>query len=138
MGDITGAVKRTLRQPKPEEEMVLFQVPVLVPTNLWELANNNLSERGRGRGKNGNRSPVARAGHVALDGTKIKANASKHIAMSYKRMKEEEARLEAEVKQLFQKALKNGWSYRHNRVIELSAVSGLLCIPCSPVQKQAD
>ena len=36
-------------------------------------------------------------GHVALDGTKIKANASKHKAMSYKRMKEEEARLEVEV-----------------------------------------
>ncbi len=43
-------------------------------------------------------------GHVALDGTKIKANASKHKAMSYKRMKEEEARLEAEVKELLKKA----------------------------------
>ena len=43
-------------------------------------------------------------GHVALDGTKIKANASKHKAMSYKRMKEEEARLEAEVRDLLKKA----------------------------------
>lgn len=36
-------------------------------------------------------------GHVALDGTKIKANASKHKAMSYGRMKKTEAELAAEV-----------------------------------------
>ena len=36
-------------------------------------------------------------GHVALDGTKIKANASKHKAMSYDRMKKREAELMAEV-----------------------------------------
>ena len=29
---------------------------------------------------------LAKLGHVALDGTKIKANASKHKAMSYERM----------------------------------------------------
>ncbi len=47
---------------------------------------------------------LVKLGHVSLDGTKIKANASKHKAMSYKRMKEEEARLEAEVKELLRKA----------------------------------
>jgi transposase len=36
-------------------------------------------------------------GHVALDGTKMKANASKHKAMSYGRMKKREAELAAEV-----------------------------------------
>jgi hypothetical protein len=36
-------------------------------------------------------------GHVALDGTKIKANASKRKAMSYERMKKREAELKAEV-----------------------------------------
>ena len=36
-------------------------------------------------------------GHVALDGTKVKANASKHKAMSYQRMKEKAAQLAAEV-----------------------------------------
>jgi transposase len=36
-------------------------------------------------------------GHVALDGTKIKANASKHKAMSYERMAKREAELQAEV-----------------------------------------
>ena len=47
---------------------------------------------------------LVKLGHVALDGTKIKANASKHKAMSYKRMKEEEVRLEAEVAALMKKA----------------------------------
>ena len=47
---------------------------------------------------------LVKLGHVALDGTKIKANASKHKAMSYKRMKEEEARLEGEVAELLKKA----------------------------------
>jgi transposase len=36
-------------------------------------------------------------GHVALDGTKIKANASKHKAMSYARMGKAEAELAAEI-----------------------------------------
>jgi len=40
---------------------------------------------------------LVKLGHVALDGTKIKANASKHKAMSYARMKEREAELAAEV-----------------------------------------
>jgi transposase len=47
---------------------------------------------------------LVKLGHVALDGTKIKANASKHKAMSYKRMKEEEGRLAAEVAELLKKA----------------------------------
>jgi transposase len=47
---------------------------------------------------------LVKLGHVALDGTKIRANASRHKAMSYKRMKEEEARLEAEVMELLKKA----------------------------------
>jgi len=40
---------------------------------------------------------LVKLGHVALDGTKIKANASKHKAMSYERMKKREVELEAEV-----------------------------------------
>ncbi len=43
-------------------------------------------------------------GHVALDGTKVKGNASKHKAMSYKRMKEAEPRLAAQVEQWMQNA----------------------------------
>lgn len=40
---------------------------------------------------------LVKLGHVALDGTKIKANASKHKAMSNERMKERELELKAEV-----------------------------------------
>ena len=40
---------------------------------------------------------LVKLGHVALDGTKIKANASKHKAMSYGRMKQRDAELQAEV-----------------------------------------
>jgi transposase len=40
---------------------------------------------------------LVKLGHVALDGTKIKANASKHKAMSYGRMQRAEAELAAEV-----------------------------------------
>ena len=40
---------------------------------------------------------LVKLGHVALDGTKIKANASKHKAMSYGRMKTAEDKLAAEV-----------------------------------------
>jgi hypothetical protein len=40
---------------------------------------------------------LVKLGHVALDGTKIKANASKHKAMSYGRMKKRETELKAEV-----------------------------------------
>ena len=43
-------------------------------------------------------------GMVALDGSKVKANASKHKAMSYGRMQEDEKRLKEEVKKLLQQA----------------------------------
>jgi len=47
---------------------------------------------------------LVKLGHIALDGTKIKANASRHKAMSYGRMLTEEKRLKEEIKQLFEKA----------------------------------
>jgi transposase len=43
---------------------------------------------------------LVRLGHVALDGTKMRANASKHKAMSYGRMEEKIGELEAQVKEL--------------------------------------
>jgi transposase len=43
---------------------------------------------------------LARVGTIALDGTKVKANASRHKAMSYDRMKAEEARLKEEIAKL--------------------------------------
>jgi transposase len=42
--------------------------------------------------------------HVAIDGTKMKANASKHKAMSYERMQKDDARLRAEIQEWFERA----------------------------------
>jgi transposase len=47
---------------------------------------------------------LVKLGHIAIDGTKMKANASKHKAMSYGRMEEAEKRLEEEVKKLLEEA----------------------------------
>ena len=47
---------------------------------------------------------LVKLGHVALDGTKVRANASRHKAMSYGRMKEKEAQLAAEVEELLRRA----------------------------------
>ena len=47
---------------------------------------------------------LVKLGHVAIDGTKMKANASKRKAMSYDRMTKKEARLKAEVEQLLSQA----------------------------------
>lgn len=47
---------------------------------------------------------LVKLGHVSLDGTKIKANASKHKAMSYGRMCKKEKELAEEVEELFRKA----------------------------------
>jgi len=47
---------------------------------------------------------LVKLGHVALDGTKIKANASKHKAMSYERMCQTEQKLEEQVRELLKKA----------------------------------
>jgi len=47
---------------------------------------------------------LVKLGHVALDGTKVKANASKHKAMSYKRMCEAEQKLKEEVAGLLAEA----------------------------------
>jgi transposase len=50
------------------------------------------------------RAGLVKLGHIALDGTKLKANASKHKAMSYGRMVTDEARLTAEVARLLAQA----------------------------------
>jgi len=47
---------------------------------------------------------LARVGTIALDGTKIKANASRHKAMSYDRMQQEEKRLKEEIARLMAEA----------------------------------
>ncbi|MDP2918644.1 MAG: recombinase family protein [Dehalococcoidia bacterium] len=53
LGDVTGQVKRTILREKPKEEWVFFNVPQIVPDELWQKANTALTVRGRGRGKEG-------------------------------------------------------------------------------------
>ncbi|MGC8552861.1 MAG: transposase [Phycisphaerae bacterium] len=47
---------------------------------------------------------LVKLGHLALDGSKVKANASRHKAMSYGRMVAEELRLKGEIAALLQQA----------------------------------
>ena len=47
---------------------------------------------------------LVKVGTIALDGTKVKANASRHKAMSYERMQQEEQRLKEEVARLLAEA----------------------------------
>ena len=47
---------------------------------------------------------MVRLGRVALDGTKLRANASRHKAMSYKRMVEREKQLEVEIDRMLAEA----------------------------------
>src|SRR5213593_4202806 len=47
---------------------------------------------------------MVKMGHVALDGTKKQANASKHKAMSYGRMGEAEEKLKAQIQELLERA----------------------------------
>src|SRR5271157_3039200 len=47
---------------------------------------------------------LVKLGHVAIDGSKIQGNASKHKAMSYERMSEAEKKLQAEVEALLRRA----------------------------------
>ena len=50
------------------------------------------------------RAGLVKLGHVAIDGTKIKANASKYQSLSYARLKDEEQKLAAEVERLLGEA----------------------------------
>jgi transposase len=50
------------------------------------------------------RMGLVELGNVALDGTKVQASASKHKAMSYERMLEEEERLKEEIQQMLEEA----------------------------------
>lgn len=47
---------------------------------------------------------LVKLGTIAVDGTKVKANASRHKAMSYKRMQESEAELKAQIDALLERA----------------------------------
>jgi hypothetical protein len=58
LGDVTAQIKRTISRPKPEEEWMPFNVPPLVSGELWQKANDALTHRGRGKGKEGRSIPA--------------------------------------------------------------------------------
>ncbi len=50
---------------------------------------------------------LVKLGTIAIDGTKVKANASRHKAMSYERMQQAEAELKAQIDALLQRATRS-------------------------------
>ena len=52
---MTMGIKRTLIRPKADSEKVTFDVPSLISEEQRLRANKNLRERGRGKGKQGER-----------------------------------------------------------------------------------
>ncbi len=50
------------------------------------------------------RAGMVDLGHVSVDGSKVKANASRHKAMSYSRLQKEEERLRGEIEEIFAEA----------------------------------
>ena len=77
---------------------------------------------------------LARFGKLSIDGTKVRANASKRKAMSYERMGQEEARLEAEIEALLTKA---GGGGRRGRRALGRGVSGRRVAPGVATQGEA-
>lgn len=73
-------------------------------------------------------------GQVALDGTKIRANASKHKAMSHERMLKSERQLEGEMLALLRRAeqigaQEDGQYGKNKRCDELQATAASLQSP---------
>ena len=58
---------------------------------------------------------LVKLGYVVPGSTKVKANASKHKAMSDGRMKEKEERLKTEVDELLRRAQEVDEDHRHGR-----------------------
>src|SRR6267143_547588 len=89
----------SLREWLPENHLVYFVSDVVGKLNLSTLAG--LFEEVL---RIALEAGALKLGQVTLDGTKVKANASKHKAMSYGRMKEREQQLRAEVRELLAQA----------------------------------
>ena len=76
--------------------------------DYWTLSEFRRRHLGALRGlflqtvKLAQRAKLVKLGQVAIDGTKLKANASKHKAMSYTRMEKEEKRLGEEIRSYFE------------------------------------
>src|SRR5437899_942333 len=92
-----------LRQWLRPDHLALYVSDVVESLDLSGILK--VYEAGDGRG----RPPyhpalMVKLGHVAIDGTKIKANASKYQSLSYARMQDAEQELAAEVARLLGEA----------------------------------
>lgn len=64
---------------------------------------------------------LVKLGTIAVDGTKVKANASRHKAMSYKRMMQAEAELKAQIEGLLARAQTTDASERDDPELDIPA-----------------
>ncbi|MGA8786782.1 MAG: IS1182 family transposase [Polaromonas sp.] len=64
---------------------------------------------------------LVKLGTIAVDGTKIKANASRHKAMSYGRMQTTEAELKAQITALLQKAVNTDEAEKNEADLDIPA-----------------
>ena len=64
---------------------------------------------------------LVRLGTIAVDGTKVKANANRHKAMSYKRMTEKEQQLKEQIEELLEKAKATDESERDDPELDIPA-----------------
>ncbi|MGX6564750.1 IS1182 family transposase [Cupriavidus necator] len=64
---------------------------------------------------------LVKLGTIAVDGTKVKANASRHKAMSYKRMKQAEDELKSEIKALLDRAKATDEQERNEPELDIPA-----------------
>jgi transposase len=64
---------------------------------------------------------LVKLGTIAVDGTKVKANASRHKAMSYKRMLQAEAQLKGQIAALLERAKKADASERDEPELDIPA-----------------
>ncbi len=64
---------------------------------------------------------LVKLGTIAVDGTKVKANASRHKAMSYKRMLQAEAELKGQIAALIERAKKADASERDEPELDIPA-----------------
>ena len=64
---------------------------------------------------------LVKLGTIAVDGTKLKANASRHKAMSYQRMMQAEAELKAQVEALLERAQATDTAERNDPELDIPA-----------------
>ena len=64
---------------------------------------------------------LVKLGMIAVDGTKVKANASRHKAMSYRRMEQAEAELKVQIDQLLARAKATDAAERDEPEVDLPA-----------------